>query len=145
MRARSIRISTATTNTQTGYTSLTPEEIQRQITQLQDPTQTQWQLTDNCILWRTTYAVGSIYMAHQPNATCRLEQINWQEHEYLLLTKKDLYGHCYLIPEEEWHLLSQFKLGRSFAQTCAHLDENQLTQLFVTIIQKPIIQSIRPL
>ncbi|SHO56102.1 HvfC/BufC N-terminal domain-containing protein [Vibrio quintilis] len=122
--------------------TLSPGEIQQKIMGFDDPTLTQWQLTKNILLWKTTYAVGSIYLAHQAGSQKNLENIDWQKPEFLLLTKKNLYGHFYLISSEEWHMLSQFLLGHSFAQACAHLDEEGLSDMFANIVQKPVIKEI---
>ncbi|CAM3508554.1 hypothetical protein VA7868_01715 [Vibrio aerogenes CECT 7868] len=122
--------------------TMSPEDIQQKIMSFNDPTQTQWELTTNILLWKTTYAVGEIYHAHNSETDKSLATIHWQEPEYLLLTKNNLYGHFYQVSAEEWHMLSQFLLGRSFSQACAHLDEESLSGMFANIIQKPIIKAI---
>ncbi|MDW6002984.1 HvfC/BufC family peptide modification chaperone [Vibrio mangrovi] len=119
-------------------------EIQQRLENIADPTQSSWQLTEPCRLWQTSYAVGSIYEAHQPDSELALKDIQWDESEYLLLTKKDHYGHCYRLSADEFHLLLQLQQGETLEQASQHVEESQFPALFSTLLQKPIIRDILP-
>jgi hypothetical protein len=121
---------------------LSAEAIQHRMMGFADPIETRWIFSKHCLLCRTTYAVGSIYTAHQPDSAFTLADIEWQKPEYLLLTKNNHYGHCYTISEQEWQLLFRLQQGDTFSQACHHLDQQSLTQLFVALMQKPIIRDI---
>ncbi|QMV13315.1 HvfC/BufC family peptide modification chaperone [Vibrio spartinae] len=119
-------------------------DIQQHLAECADPTQSVWQLTEPCLLWQTSYAVGLIYQAHQPDSALRLQDIQWDKSEYLLLTKRDRYGVFYALSADEYHLLQQLQQGITLAQASQTIVPDHFPALFATLLQKPIIRAILP-
>ncbi|MDW6091869.1 DNA-binding domain-containing protein [Vibrio rhizosphaerae] len=123
---------------------LSISDIQQHLAACADPTQSVWQLTDPCWLWQTSYAVGLIYQAHQPDSAVMIQDIQWNKSEYLLLTKSSYYGVFYPLSADEYHLIQQLKHGVTLAQASQNIVPDHFPALFATLLQKPIIRAIWP-
>ncbi len=124
--------------------TLSISDIQNHLAECADPTQSVWQLTEPCLLWQTSYAVGLIYQAHQPDSGLILSDIQWDKSEYLLLTKRERYGVFYALSADEFHLLQQLQQGVTLAQASQAIAPAHFPELFSTLLQKPIIRAILP-
>ncbi|KUJ00325.1 HvfC/BufC family peptide modification chaperone [Vibrio sp. MEBiC08052] len=119
-------------------------DIQQHLAECADPTQSVWQLTEPCQFWQTSYAVGLIYQAHQPNSAHMIQDIQWDKSEYLLLTKREHYGVFYSLSADEYHLLQRLQQGVTLEQASQNIAPDHFPELFSTLLQKPIIRAILP-
>lgn len=124
---------------------LSPTDIQQQLATLDTPEESYWSLAGNIRLYHCRYAVGSLYLAHQPDSPLTLSEINWQESEYILLAKQGLWGQCYRLDAATFQLLQRLQGGASLAAACEDIEPQQLNDTLSQIIRLPVIRSINTL
>lgn len=124
--------------------ALTVMQLQQHLAQHPDPTQTLWRFVEPCRLWHSQFAIATLYDIHQRDAKEELTHLDWQQEEYLLLTKQGLYGHCYRLHPDEWQMLSALQQGQTLAQACDALDvaDSGLPLLLSEMMQRPIFTTI---
>ncbi len=121
---------------------LSNDDIRQRLPEIDDLEQSHWLVTDNLTLWHSRYAAGSLYLAHQPDSDLTPADVNWQQEEYLLLTKLGLWGKCYLLDNNTFQVLQQLKQGSSLGEACQDFDHNQLTQILGQLISLPAFTTI---
>ncbi|MBJ7536133.1 HvfC/BufC N-terminal domain-containing protein [Marinomonas transparens] len=127
------------------YNTLEREQIAAAFENASDPAQLILALPPSSKVCTCPFAIGSIYQAHQSDATHKLRDIKTTNSEHLLLAKSHIYAKLYIISQNEAIFINNLLQGKVLGEAVPDNDNFDLGASLAKLIDwKLLIQVSEP-
>jgi hypothetical protein len=121
--------------------TLNSGEIKQNVNHSDNPASLRFTLVESCQLLVTRYAVAAIHYAHKNDTAAEFHSLQWDNTQYLLLSKLGLYGRYYVITEAEYRFIEKLLAGCTLEEAIPN-DTFDVSSTLANLIQWQIITNI---
>lgn len=124
------------------YNTLEHHDVSAAFAATTDPSNLVLGLSPNCQLMTSSFAIGSLYQAHQIDTRVSMSSISINKTEHLLLSKSDLYGFFYIISEDEKYFLHSLLQHKTLESAVPHSESFDLGSTLAKLIEWKLLIKI---
>lgn len=131
----------ALTNAQE-YKTLEHEQISTAFNNVSDPAQLLLCLPPSTQIFASSFAIGSIYLAHKGRKNRPLADIKIETNEYLLLSKSHLYGELHIISEADATFIKRLMQAKTLGEAIPDDDNFDLGTSLAKLIDWQLLTQV---
>lgn len=124
------------------YPTLDHEQVSVAFGQVEDPSALRLSLPPNIHIVVTTFAIGSLYLAHKNQQHHTIADITLNKNEHLLLAKSGLYAQLRVISPPESEFITHLMTGNTLGDALPDDNDFDLGTSLAKLIEWPLITRI---
>ncbi|MBR7889392.1 putative DNA-binding domain-containing protein [Marinomonas sp. A79] len=124
------------------YPTLDHEQVSAAFSQVEDPSALRLSLPPNAHIVVTTFAIGSLYLAHKNQQHNIIATLTIDANEHLLLAKSDLYAELRVISPAESEFIKNLMEGKTLGDAIPDDDTFDLGSSLAKIIEWQLLTHI---